>query len=201
MIISKGLFLYQMPCRVESQLFLCPQIPISPLALSIFMFIFDVRGHYWSSMSLKFIFCPYSLREKLAVETSLCTWWSNANAITAWDWTQLWQMGIEGASPVPSCLQTSCCDVHSECSWGGASCAAWPSPQPEQGRTRFCLLLSSVSHCLKMQGCQKDCSVCVHTVLRQHLSSPTSCASASNEAQFGTLVWSALGCHPQLKES
>lgn len=120
------------------------------------MFVFDVKGHYRSSVSLKFIFCPNSLWDKLAIRISVCTWWNNTNAITSWDWAQLWQMGMEAASPHPSRLRTSCCDVRSNVIWWGPSCAA-PTPLPEQGRTRFCLILSFVSFpwCLKIQGEQR----------------------------------------------
>ena len=148
-----------MPCRTELQFFFHPQISVSPVVLNSFMFGFAVKDHYRLSVSLKFIFCSYSLCDELTLRISVCTWWNNAIAISEQDWTQLWQMGTEAASPVPAALEPA-----------AGMCAPCPllrsqlccptlasAPQPEQGRTRFLLILSLVSfpRCLKIQGEQK----------------------------------------------
>lgn len=100
-------------------------------------------------------------------------WWINTNAGTAWGWTQLWQMGMEAAS-WPFCLRGSCCHeplTPTEDIPALLPCPA-PAPQPAQGRTHFCLILSLVSFpcCLKFQG-EHRCKVTAVFVLLLHFGS------------------------------
>lgn len=100
-------------------------------------------------------------------------WWNNTNAITAWDWTQLWQMGMEAASPTTPASGPLWCALQCHLMRSQLCCPSpAPMPQPEQGRIRFCLILSLVSfpHCLKIQGEQR-CKVTAVFVFIRYLGS------------------------------
>lgn len=156
-----------MPCRIELQVFLHPQISASPLALHSFIFGFDAKGHDRTRVSLKFIFCLYSLWDELGVRGSAGMWWNNTNAVTAWDWTQLWQMGMEELPDLPASEAAAATSPPTS-----ADDIPAVLPQPAQGRAPSCLMNSSVSFpcCLKSQGEQR-CKVIAVLVLMLHFGS------------------------------
>lgn len=141
-----------MPCRIELLVFLHPQISVSPPTLNSFMFVFDAKSHHRSSVSLNlFSACiAYGMSLELEAvlvrdEIILMQWQlGTGHSSGRWGWRQLPDLPASGAAAAMS-PPTSTDDIPAVL------------PQPEQGRTPFCLILSLVAFpcCLKFQGEQR----------------------------------------------